>query len=218
MRLACQPELLCHGKASEPHRNFLVSCQGLTQRLRPILVMDMMATDESLAKLAADGDAAAFSVLLERRYDQLFALCFRLTGSRAEAEDLTQDICADLPKRLAGYRADARFMTWLYRVAVNAAHDRRRRQASHARAADGWGDWEMSRRTAEAETAAQVDWLTAAMRALPDDLRDTLALVLDDMTHAQAGEVLGVSEGTISWRVSEARKHLRRIREEEDRA
>ena len=109
-------------------------------------------------------------------------------------------------------------MTWLYRVAVNAAHDRRRRQASHARAADGWGDWEMSRRTAEAETAAQVDWLTAAMRALPDDLRDTLALVLDDMTHAQAGEVLGVSEGTISWRVSEARKHLRRIREEEDRA
>lgn len=180
--------------------------------------MDMTASDESLARAAAEGDAAAFSALLERRYDQLFALCFRLTGSQAEAEDLTQDICAALPARLAGYRADARFLTWLYRVVVNAAHDRRRRQASHARAADGWGSWELSRRAADAETAARVDWLSAAMRTLPDDLRDTLALVLDDMTHAQAGEVLGVSEGTISWRVSEARKHLRRIREEEDRA
>ena len=56
------------------------------------------------------------------------------------------------------------------------------------------------------------------MSALPEDLRDTLALVLDDLTHAQAGEILGVSEGTISWRISQAKTHLRRIRQEEDRA
>jgi RNA polymerase sigma-70 factor (ECF subfamily) len=54
------------------------------------------------------------------------------------------------------------------------------------------------------------------MRALPDDLRDTLALVLDDMTHAQAGAVLGVSEGTISWRVSEAKKQLAQMCMEEE--
>lgn len=177
----------------------------------------MEPSDESLARAAAAGDAEAFSALLRRCYDRLFALCFRLTGARAEAEDLTQDICAALPARIAQYRGEARFMTWLYRVAVNAAHDRRRRQASHARAAEGWGDWETARQAANAETAGQVDWLTAAMRALPPDLRDTLALVLDDVTHAQAAEVLGVSEGTISWRVSEAKKHLRRIRAEEER-
>jgi len=54
------------------------------------------------------------------------------------------------------------------------------------------------------------------MNQLTDDLRDTLALVLDDMTHAQAAEVLGVSEGTISWRISEAKKALRAIKEKED--
>ena len=48
--------------------------------------------------------------------------------------------------------------------------------------------------------------------------RDTLALVLDDMTHREAGEVLGVSEGTVSWRISEARKRLRAIRETEERS
>ena len=58
-----------------------------------------------------------------------------------------------------------------------------------------------------------MDWLTTAMRALPEDLRDTLALVLDDMTHAEAGEVLGVSEGTISWRISEAKKRLKMMKE-----
>jgi len=54
------------------------------------------------------------------------------------------------------------------------------------------------------------------MGALNDELRDTLALVLDGMTHAQAGEVLDVSEGTISWRISEAKKRLRDMREQED--
>lgn len=170
--------------------------------------MLMKTSDDTLALAAAGGDAAAFSNLLERQYDRLFRLCFRLTGSAADAEDLTQDVCAALPAKLQSYRGDAAITTWLYRLCVNAAHDRRRRTATHAKAATGWGDWELNRRAADEETADAVDWLTSAMRALPDDLRDTLALVLDDMTHAQAGEILNVSEGTISWRISQAKKQL----------
>ena len=179
--------------------------------------MRMSVTDEDLALAAAGGDGKAFAALLERRYDTLFGLCFRLTGARAEAEDLTQDICAALPAKLAGYRGEARVSTWLYRVAVNAAHDHRRRAATHAKAAGGWGDWELGRRAAEAETAERVDWLETAMRALPTDLRDTMALLLgDEVTQAQAAEVFGVSEGTISWRVSEAKKRLRALHAEEE--
>lgn len=192
--------------------------QGLTSAARPTIVMRMTPDDSDLALAAAGGDAGAFADLLARHYDRLFGLAFRLTGSRAEAEDLTQDICAALPARLAGFRGEARFSTWLWRVAVNAAHDRRRRAQTHARHAEGWGDWEANRRAANREAAEQVDWLTQAMRALPAELRDTLALVLDDVTHAQAAEVLGVSEGTISWRVSDAKKRLRAIREKEDQA
>ncbi len=176
----------------------------------------MDASDEDLAKAAARGDRAAFAALVERCYDRVFRLAFRLTGARAEAEDLTQDICAALPAKIARFGGRARFSTWLYRVVVNAAHDRRRRHASHSRAAQGWGGWELARRAAEADTAERLDWLTRTMRALPEDLRDTLALVLDDMTHAQAAEVLGVSEGTVSWRLSEARKRLKAMRSEED--
>ena len=175
----------------------------------------METSDTSLARAAANGDGAAFSSLLERHYDRVFRLCFRLTGSAPEAEDLTQDICAALPAKLASFRGDAAFTTWLYRLCVNAAHDRRRRAATHAKAANGWGDWELNRRAANDEATDAVDWLTQTMRALPEDLRDTLALILDDMTHAQAGTVLGVSEGTISWRVSEAKKQLAQLRRKE---
>jgi RNA polymerase sigma-70 factor, ECF subfamily len=198
--------------------SFSQHAQGLTRALRHITVMRMNVSDEILAGAAANGDAQAFSALLARHYDGLFRLAFRLTGARAEAEDLTQDICAALPAKLAGFRADARFTTWLWRVAVNAAHDRRRRAATHARHADGWGDWEVNRRATDAETARAIDWLTQTMRALSDDLRDTLALVLDGATHAQAAEVLGVSEGTISWRMSEAKKRLRALKEQEDQS
>ena len=177
--------------------------------------MRMTTSDEDLAEAAAAGDGAAFASLLDRHYDRLFAFCFRLTGSRADAEDLTQDICAALPAKLASYQRRAKVTTWLYRVAVNAAHDRRRKRATYAKATTGWGDWEIQRTAENDDTAEKLDWLTVAMRQLPIDLRDTLALVLDEMTHAQAGDVLGVSEGTISWRISEAKKALRVIKEQE---
>ena len=176
----------------------------------------MTTTDNALAQAAAAGDSAAFASLLERHYDKLFAFCFRITGSRSEAEDLTQDICAALPAKLAGFDGRAAVTTWLYRVAVNAAHDRRRKRATYAKATTGWGDWEQARAAANLQADSQLAWLVGAMNALPDDLRDTVALVFDDMTHAQAADVLGVSEGTISWRMSQAKKTLRAIHEKEE--
>ena len=176
----------------------------------------MTVSDEDLALAAAGGDGQAFGLLLDRHYDRLFAFCFRLTGHRAEAEDLCQDICAALPAKLASFRGQAKVTTWLYRVAVNAAHDRRRRRATYVKASDGWGDWELARQDEIAEGAERLDWLARAMARLSDDLRDTLALVLDDMNHREAGEVLGISEGTVSWRISEAKKRLRALKAEEE--
>lgn len=149
-------------------------------------------------------------------HDRVFALAFRLTGSRADAEDLTQDICAALPAKLRSFRGESRLTTWLYRITVNASRDRFRRLATHTRAAEGWGDWEISRRAADAETAERMDWLRLAMDALtPPELRETLVLVLEGLSHAEVASILGVSEGTISWRISEAKKKLKQMKEAE---
>lgn len=174
------------------------------------IVMLMNTNDETLALAAAGGDSVAFGDLLQRHYDRLFGLCFRLTGSRAEAEDLTQDICAALPAKMARYRGESKFTTWLYRVAVNAAHDRRRKGATQSRAATGWGGWEINRQAENEEEREKQNWLAEALTGLPTELRDTVALILgQELTQSQAGEILGVSEGTIAWRMSEVKKHLR---------
>lgn len=178
--------------------------------------MLMDTSDETLATAAAGGDRTAFAVLVGRHYDRIYGLAFRLTGQRAEAQDLAQDICAALPAKLGGWRGEARFTTWLYRVTVNAAHDRRRRIAVRAKAASGWGDWEIARQDAMAEDRAAQDWLAEVVARLPEDLRDTVALVLgEDLTQAEAGVILGLSEGTIAWRMSEVKRRLRAIAAEE---
>ena len=162
------------------------------------------------------GDRAAFAALISRHYDRIYGLCWRLTGSKADAEDLTQDICAALPAKLQSWRAEARFTTWLYRVVVNAAHDARRRAQTRARATDGWGDWEVARQDAMAEDRDAADWLTHSMQRLSPELRDTVALVLgEDMTQAEAALVLGLSEGTVAWRMSEVKRRLRALAAEE---
>ncbi len=172
--------------------------------------MLMDTSDETLAAAAANNDREAFAALLARHYDRIFGLAFRLTGARAEAEDLTQDICMALPVKLQSYRQTARLTTWLYRVTVNAAHDRRRRAATRSRAADGWGDWELARQAEIAEAGAALDWLAATMARLSPELRDTVALTLgEELSQAEAAEVLGVSEGTVAWRMSEVKKRLR---------
>ena len=170
----------------------------------------MDSSDENLAKAAAAGDRRAFGALVARHYDRIFRLAFRLTGSRAEAQDLAQEICAALPAKLAGWRGEARFTTWLYRVTINAAHDLRRRQATRARAADGWGDWEIARQDEIAAAREAQAWLAQAMTRLSPTLRDTVALVLgQDLTQAEAGAVLGISEGTVAWRMAEVKRCLR---------
>lgn len=172
--------------------------------------MLMDTSDETLATAAAQGDRTAFAVLIGRHYDRVFGLSFRLTGNRAEAEDLTQDICAALPVKLRNWRGEARFTTWLYRVVVNATHDQRRRQATRSRAANGWGDWEIARQDEIVVQREAADWLSEAMKRLSPELRDTVALVLgEEMTQAEAGQVLGLSEGTVAWRMSEVKKRLR---------
>lgn len=172
--------------------------------------MLMDTPDEMLARAAAQGDRAAFATLLSRHYDRLHGFCWRLTGNRTEAEDLTQDICAALPSKLTSWRGEARFTTWLYRVAMNAAHDLRRRQATRSRAALGWGDWELARQDEIATERETQDWLASAMSRLTPELRDTLALTLGEgLTQGEAAEILGLSEGTIAWRMSEVKKRLK---------
>lgn len=179
--------------------------------------MRMETSDETLVAMAANGDGNAFRILLERHYATIFRLGFRVLGNREDAEDLAQDICAALPKKLSSFKGNARFTTWLHQIVINAARDLIRRKQTARRKASGWGDVEVLRRDEASEAKVELDWLSNAMNTMSQDLRETVALVLgEDMTHREAADVLDLSEGTISWRMSEVKKSLREIARQEE--
>ena len=172
------------------------------------------ASDEALALRAGAGDRAAFEALIERPFEAIHALAWRISGEGAD--DLAQDVCVRLPRALRSYRGDARFATWLHRLVVNASRDAWRRRQSYGRALEGWAETEPMRAAEVHETRERMGWLAGAMASLSAPLRETVALVLgEDMTHRAAADALGVGEGTVSWRMSEVRRVLgRRAREE----
>lgn len=170
----------------------------------------MQASDLDLALRAKTGDGTAFRLLLERHYDMIFRLARRLLGSAVEAEDVAQDICLGLADRIASFRGDSRFSTWLYRVAVNACRDHRRKQASRARIQADYVSFVTHDAADWADGVARKDWLKAALGSLDDALRETALLVVgEEMSHAEAAEILGIAETTVSWRMHEVRKRLK---------
>lgn len=168
--------------------------------------------DDGLARQAAAGDAEAFAVLLERHYERIYRVAARVLGDTVEAGDVAQDVCVGLPVKLASYRGTGRFTTWLYRVVVNAARDALRRSAARQRNERRYAESEALVQTDAASTECESLWLRRAFGALPEELRITVTLVLEeDLRHADAGAVLGVSESTVSWRMHEVRKRLRAL-------
>ncbi|MFO0994430.1 MAG: RNA polymerase sigma factor [Hyphomicrobiales bacterium] len=170
----------------------------------------MEASDLDLALRAKNGDGTAFRHLLERHYDTIFRLARRLLGSSVEAEDLAQEICLGLAGRIASFRGESRFSTWLYRVVVNACRDHRRKQANRARIQADYLAFAMHDAADWADGLARQDWLKAALARLDEALRETALLVVgEELSHAEAAEILGIAETTVSWRMHEVRKRLK---------
>lgn len=156
-----------------------------------------------------------FEAFLMTHYDRIHAYAYRVLGNRQDAEDLTQDICLALPGKLQGFRGDSSVVTWLYRVVANAAIDRLRRNKTTRNSAAGWQDM-LSNSAAEGrERVEALTWLSQAMKSLPDDLRVTAALLVEEgVTQSKAAEILDISPGTVAWRMSEIKKRLRALARE----
>ena len=166
-------------------------------------------TDAALAAAAAAGDRAAFGALLERHYPRIHGLAWRLTGARADADDIAQDVCCALVEKIGSFRGEAKFTTWLTGIVFNACRDFRRRRRSlggfTARLAvlAGLARWPDGRDLYDAA------WTRSAIARLKPALRDTAVLVAgEQLTHAEAAAILGVAEATVSWRMHEVRRLL----------
>jgi RNA polymerase sigma-70 factor (ECF subfamily) len=176
-------------------------------------------TDRELINAAREGDAEAFGLLVRRHQRRVYRLAVHLLKSGAEAEDVTQDTFVRAYGALDRFDGRSEPFTWIYRICVNlsrnALRSRKTRRASspddpriEGLLIDNHPAGGSPARSSADKQLGRA--LVDGIDELSDTLRTTLVLVcIDGLSHAEAGEVLGCPEGTIAWRVHEARRKLR---------
>lgn len=175
--------------------------------------------DSELVARWQAGDGQAFELLVRRHEQRVFRLLLRMMGSREEAEDVAQETFLRLHRYGHRFRSEALFSTFVYRVAINAALNRRR---SLGRARDRHSKLEVRQAAGDdlpqtprdpedaaigAETSARVrraiDRLAPALR-FPVVLYD-----IEGLPYGEIARVLGIREGTVKSRIHRARQALR---------
>jgi RNA polymerase sigma-70 factor, ECF subfamily len=166
--------------------------------------------DRDLMARAASGDRAAFTELMDRHEDMVFAVAMRMMRDREAALDATQETFLTLFRKADRYSGEAAVSTWLYRVATNTCLDLLRKQKR--RRAEALPDHHDEPDPSAGAPFSAVEMrpdIEAALRSLPEDFR--AAVVLSDihgLAIAEIGQILAVPPGTVKSRVFRGRRLL----------
>lgn len=175
-------------------------------------------TDEQLVNHHLAGDPEAFNRLADRYQERLQRLAQRMLGDRDDAQDALQEILLRLLRSLPGFAGQARFSTWLYRLAANTCIDYRRHRSRGAvtvplnQDAAALAPQEDPDAHCEKEFREYV--LDQALKALPEGQR--LLVILRDregLSYEQIADILSIEVGTLKSRLHRARGALRRLLE-----
>lgn len=175
--------------------------------------VDPAADDAVLVAAAAGGSAEAFDVLVTRHRRAVYQLCYRYVRHHDDAADLTQDTFVRAWRALPTFRREARFSTWIYRIAVNVSLNRvsARGPVGEPIDADALVDHTAPRpgdALAAAERAAAV---RAAVAALPPRQRAALILrTYHELSHQEIADIVGTSVGAVKANVFHALANLRK--------
>ena len=181
------------------------------------------ATDLDLVRLAQAGDLDAFGELVERNRRAVFRAALACVRSPAEADDVAQEAFVTAYRKLGTFRGDAQFRTWLLSITWRKAIDRRKSVArwlrttvNPSRGEDSFDHMERVPSLSRSQEETYVDEelqrnVTRLIGTLPRKLRDALLLAgTGEHTYEQISQILGAPLGTVKWRVSEARRVLKK--------
>jgi RNA polymerase sigma-70 factor (ECF subfamily) len=176
-------------------------------------------SDRELVDRAREGDAQAFGQLVRRHQQRIHRLAVHLLRDRAEAEDVMQETFIRAYRALARFDGRSEPYTWFYRIAINLSLNTLRSRKSRRTTTES-DDARLDAILSDRQTAADAPddaarnelyaALSQGIEELSDTLRTTLVLVcIDGRSHEEAAAILGAPEGTIAWRVHEARRKLK---------
>jgi RNA polymerase sigma-70 factor (ECF subfamily) len=182
-----------------------------------------MADEDPDLDRARNGDRDAFGRLVQRYQRRVYATALHILGNHSDADDATQEAFVRAYRGLSTFDGRADFFTWLYRITINTALNALRSdkrgaalsQKSNTEAQHVGGRPEALGQVAadperQAQQTGEVARVLLAVSQLSASLRVTLILAtVEEMPHKQIAEVLEIPEGTVAWRVNEARRLLK---------
>ncbi len=175
---------------------------------------DAAADEQAWIRQAQKADARAFEALYRLHVDKVYGLCLRMTGNVSEAEDCTQEAFILAWNKLAKFRGDSAFSTWLHRIAVNTVLGRIRKQKREHDRIQAVADTQPAR-CATGDTGELRD-LAEAVDRLPAGARHVFVLHgVYGYSHDEAAEMLGIATGTSKAQMHRARKLLAQQLEEQ---
>ncbi len=180
-------------------------------------------TDEELVQLAASGDDEAFIELYQRYKRTLFARVTKLLGPCAEREDVMQEILIQLHRSRSNFRGEAKFSTFLHRLASNVAIDQlRKRQRRIATVYDEQAIDEMAASLPDSvdriSARAQLELIFVLLDQIEPLRRMAFTLVtVEGLSHEEAAENLGVKSHEIKSMVRQVRAELHELMAREER-
>jgi RNA polymerase sigma-70 factor (ECF subfamily) len=167
-------------------------------------------TERQLIRLAADGDARAIRALYDRYAPRVYAVVRRIAADDDLAQDYAQEAWIRAIRALPTFRGDARFSTWLHRIAVNAAlQSLRKADTRTKREAPVTDDVPVAPVHADSLLQRRLE---QALDQLPEGMREVLILHdVEGYTHEEIGDVLGVTSGTSKSQLFKARAKMRAL-------
>lgn len=172
--------------------------------------------DAELVQATLRGDTQSFGLLVQKYQDRLFNTLVRFTGSRHDASDLVQDAFIQALVKLDTFRGDARFYTWLYRIAINLSLSQRRKKrpvVSVDAAKDQLGEEpidELQGPEQDLEQKERAHLVQQALLELGEEHRQILVLrEMESCSYEEIGDILDVPVGTVRSRLFRARVQLK---------
>jgi RNA polymerase sigma-70 factor (ECF subfamily) len=170
------------------------------------------ADDFSLVRAARSGDLAAFERLYRSTVGLVYALCLRMSGDTGRAEELTQDVFVRAWQKLATFRGESAFATWLTRLTVNLVLTERRDRGRRDARLTPVDDLEaLAPPAPQTQPGTALD-LEAAIGGLPEQARRVFVLHdVEGWGHSEIARATGLAVGTCKSHLHRARALLREV-------
>jgi RNA polymerase sigma factor (sigma-70 family) len=164
------------------------------------------AEDRRLATACAAGDTRVFEEIYKRYGDRMKSIAWNHLGNTSDAEDAVQETFLKIHRAATTFTGEASFSTWVFRILVNTCYDvlrKRKRRVEETPIDD----------TLERSAPSVDDTKRIALRRLLDQLPEQRRTVftlfeIEGLSHAEIGEILGISEGNSKWILFATKKEL----------